>query len=558
MKTKYIIGICCSLFLWTNTEAQLLKKLKKRAEQAAERTILDKTDEAVTKTTENTIDGVTNGKNQDDSPNPIGNSVSNNSALTKNTAEKKAFYTEDVIIKMHENDNLNQIQYFDADEVAARIESNKLPQPGYNDSEGFLYTFESDGYKKSSLIAVQSQGMMVPTMMLEAYKLPPEPFMAQLQKQTDQGLTANPFNGIVEFAFIYRPDDFRYEDFKESKQSFKGKTYTRFDYLNEPGYEGSYVLFDENNRLVEIYTNKSETSQNNALEMNMIGPAGKSLLEYSYEPVEVNLPEAEEVKVAGQGMMEMMMGSFKKNGDSKIDNDDYDTSDSKGMTKSFKNSINNHKVTADMLPNSYEFDWKYETVMVMESRKKDVINLTFLLRKDADYQATIMSDSKNKTQGNITMVMDENLNTMVMFMDGQGNKIVQLFPIPLANNAQNNPNFKITELPSKTILGYLCKGIQLENDKYIAKLYHAPDTPISLGNFLSFSGQKKLNLPDLDPQMVNQFSNGLVMEMQFEDKKKSKNNFSIIAKSLQKSPSKINKNEYQVMDFFAGTNTMKN
>lgn len=79
-----------------------------------------------------------------------------------------------------------------------------------------------------------------------------------------------------------------------------------------------------------------------------------------------------------------------------------------------------------------------------------------------------------------------------------------------------------------------------------------------MGNFLSFAGQKNMNVPDLDPRVIKQFSNGLVMEMQFEDKRKSKNNFSITAKSLDQTPTEINKNEYQVMDFFAGSNMMKN
>ena len=557
MKTKYLILTLCVLFIGFNSEAQLLKKLKEKAEQAAERTVLKKTDEVVSQKTEEAIDGVTTGNSKENNKSTKGDEItaSANSALQKNTMAKKSFYKEDVVIKMHENGNLNQIQSFDADQVAVRIESEKLPQPGYNDSEGFIYTYGSDGYKKSSLIAVQSQGMMVPTMMLEAYKLPPEPFMAELERQTDQGLTANPFNGIVEFAFIYEPDDFRYEDFKESKQSFKGKSYTRFDYLNEPGYEGSYVLFDDQDRLIEIYTNKSETTQNNSFEMNMMEP-GTSLLEYNYESVDVILPEAEEVRVAGQGMMEMMMGSFKKDGVSENSEDDYDTSDSKGMTKSLKKSIKDHKVTADMLPNSYEFDWKYATEMVMESQKKDVIDLTFLLRKGANYQGTLMSDRKNK--GNATMVFDEGLNTMVMFMESQGNKIVQMFPIPEAKDSNNAIDFTISELPPKTILGYSCKGLQLENDKYIAKVYHASDTPISLANFLSFAGQKSMNLPDLDPRIIEQFSNGLVMEMEFEDKRKSKNNFNIKAKSLEQAPTKINKNEYQVMNFFAGANMMKN
>lgn len=163
MKTKYLILSFSFLLIGFNSEAQLLKKLKEKAEQAAERTVLKKTEEVVSQKTEEAIDGVTTGNSKGNKSNSKSGEItgSTNIALEKNTAAKKSFYKEDVVIKLHENGNLNQTQFFDAEQVAARIESAKLPKPGYNDSEGFLYTYGSDGYKKSSLIAVQGQGMMV-------------------------------------------------------------------------------------------------------------------------------------------------------------------------------------------------------------------------------------------------------------------------------------------------------------------------------------------------------------------------------------------------------------
>lgn len=59
MKTKHILTLLLCLFMAGHAEAQLLKKLKKKAEQAAERAILKKTDEVVTKKTENAIDSIT-------------------------------------------------------------------------------------------------------------------------------------------------------------------------------------------------------------------------------------------------------------------------------------------------------------------------------------------------------------------------------------------------------------------------------------------------------------------------------------------------------------------
>ncbi|MEY8847651.1 hypothetical protein AB9K26_02490 [Psychroserpens sp. XS_ASV72] len=531
MKLKHILLIFMLSAFSTNAEAQLLKKLKKKINQV---TKIDKSD-------------TTQG--------------SNNSALEKNTEEKKAFYTSDVVIQLVENGKTNQTQYFDSDAVAVKLEDTKQPKPGFVDSEGFMYVYKDGEYTKSSLIAVQSQGLMAPTMMIEAYKLPPEPFMAKYQKQTDIGMTANPFNGIVEFAFIYKPDDFRYDDFNEIPQKIKGKTYTKFEFLNEPGYEGSYVLFDDQDRLVEIFTKMSENAEM-MTGFGSNGPKGESSLKYDYKSVEVNLPYAREVKAAGQGLMEGVMENIVKGGKQPkedIDEEDYDTSEEKGMTKRMRSTLRNHKVTSKDLKDRYEFDWELETEMQLNNKRKEVIQMVFLINKSANYQATkmIMEDTKN--EGVSTMLFDMDLKSMVMFMEAQGQKFLQIHPIPDPVETKELMNtYKITDLPSKTIIGYNCKGLQLEDDKYIMKVYHTSEAEIKLSNFLNFGNQnQKMGMPNIDSKVVEQFSNGLLLEMDIIDKKKSKNNVNIIAKSLKNNKTSIEKVEYQTMDFFSGGQMLK-
>jgi hypothetical protein len=145
-----------------------------------------------------------------------------------------------------------------------------------------------------------------------------------------------------------------------------------------------------------------------------------------------------------------------------------------------------------------------------------------------------------------------------MFMQGNGQKMLQIFPIPEIKDSNDKIDFTVTQLASKTILGYTCKGLQMENDKYIINVYHAVGTPISLSNFLSFSGAKNMNLPEIDPRIAEQFSDGLIMEMQMIDKKKSKNNMTIIANSLDKVPSSLKKEEYQNMSLLMGGGMFKN
>ena len=59
MKTTHALAVLACLFFANPTEAQFLKKLKKKAEQAVERTILNRTDKEVSKKTDEGIDVIT-------------------------------------------------------------------------------------------------------------------------------------------------------------------------------------------------------------------------------------------------------------------------------------------------------------------------------------------------------------------------------------------------------------------------------------------------------------------------------------------------------------------
>lgn len=565
MKTILFWAIILSVSICQPVHGQFLKQLQKRAQDAVERTVLRKTDEVATQTTEKVIDGAISGvdgsettNNQNSSSNQIEQS---NTALAKHTQAKRDFYKDDMVIKISENGEVIQTQYFDANEIAVKTQLPNKPKANFIDSEGFVYVFKDGEYTKSAIIALQSQGMMVPTMMVNTYKLPPEPVMANLQKQHDLGMTANPFNGFVEFASIYKPEQFRYEDFNETKQTINGKTYTKFEFLNEPGYEGSYVLFDEQNRLTKIVSKRSESVQSQDMQLGAMPiPPGEDILEYEYTNVDVQLPAAREVRMQGQGLMELVMGNAKGGNTSKmIDDSDYDTSDSRGLTKTVNKSISNHKISINDLPESYDFDWKYNTKMVMSSKKQQEINMVFLIKEGANYQATQMTSPDIKDMGNTTMLFDNNLKTMVMFIEANGSNFLQLYPIPDVSNASDLKNdYTITQLPSKSILGYDSKGLQMEDDRYIIQLYHATGTPITLSNFLNFGNTKASKLPDIDPRIAKQFNNGLIMEMHLTDKKKSKNSVSIIAQSLNKTATTIQKSDYKSMDILSIANSMKN
>ena len=93
---------------------------------------------------------------------------------------------------------------------------------------------------------------------------------------------------ILEMAFIYEPKHFEKNDFyKQSEIKCGGNTCTRFSY-NDPEYTGSYIQFDNQGRLRElnIITTSREFSED--------GKNNSGKFVFSYKPVSVELPDAEE------------------------------------------------------------------------------------------------------------------------------------------------------------------------------------------------------------------------------------------------------------------------
>ncbi len=304
MKIKYTWVILFSLSLATPTQAQFLKKLKKKAEQAAERTILNRTDEEVSKGTNKGIDAATgkgnNGTNPDGTePEQI---QYENPSKNINSEAKQAFYREDVIVDTYDDEKQSTTtSYFDADELAMKMtwtdQNTGKPAQAFNDSEGYFISYnEHEGrYEKSNLLSLGAMSMMAPTMMISAYKLPMDRFMEITEEFRDKGLKTNAFM-MVEFAFMYSPDDFRNGDYQESKSPCRGSANcTKFNVIAE-GYEGSYILFDEKDRLAEININ---------MKNNPNFGSSEGYIKYTYKDCEVKLPAAFEKKMLGQNLIEM-------------------------------------------------------------------------------------------------------------------------------------------------------------------------------------------------------------------------------------------------------------
>ena len=96
MKIRQFISVMTCFFILSTSQAQFLKKLKKTAENAVERTILNRTDREVSKGTDKTIDSITQGKKGNESEKYKGTTSKNIGETEKNSGkhtseeEKKA------------------------------------------------------------------------------------------------------------------------------------------------------------------------------------------------------------------------------------------------------------------------------------------------------------------------------------------------------------------------------------------------------------------------------------------------------------------------------------
>ncbi|MEZ5344614.1 MAG: hypothetical protein R2681_03565 [Pyrinomonadaceae bacterium] len=220
-----------------------------------------------------------------------------NTAKTKNTAAKRAFYVKDVVTKSFDKQKqARTTNCFDAEEIAMQVNwtdpKSKESQKSYVDSEGYFTSYnESEGeYQKSNLVSSGVMGMIGPSMMLSVYKLPVGPYMERTENLKKQGVNANAFM-YLEFAFIYDPGHFRNSNYSETKTRCRGGSdCTKFG-IREKGYDDSFILFDNKDRLAEINIKIKDSPHFGTNE---------GLIEYFYDQTcSVSVPAAKEVRGPG-------------------------------------------------------------------------------------------------------------------------------------------------------------------------------------------------------------------------------------------------------------------
>ena len=209
------------------------------------------------------------------------------------------------------------------------------------------------------------------------------------------------------------------------------------------------------------------------------------------------------------------------------------------------------KMDVSNIPESYDFDWEFKTELKMD--KGDTMEMNYLINSDSnDYFGMEISTEELKEMGTVRMVMDTKEENMIMFMNMNGQNMAQITKIKEHKSNKKDPEFSFKEIGAKTILGFKCYGIKVENGDYISDIYFTLDAPVSFSAFSAFSNNKK-GPKGFDPALLKVLEeDALLMEMTATHKKKSKQNFTMTALSLEEKSTELKKEDYQFMSFGMG------
>ncbi len=220
--------------------------------------------------------------------------------------------------------------------------------------------------------------------------------------------------------------------------------------------------------------------------------------------------------------------------------------EAQNKNKMMETMMGSSKLDTSTLPDAYEFSWEYKTEI--KTAKNESMEMNYLIGEDKDYIGMEMSGKEFKQMGKMRIVMDSKAKIMIMFMNAQGQSMAQITKLPEQKNSNaEDPGYSYKEIGTKDILGYECYGIELENADYKGTIYFTLDAPVNFSAFFAFANNK--NAPKgFDPALLEVLEEeALLMEMNFNHKKKKKQSFTMTAISLEKKQTVIKKKDYQFM-----------
>jgi len=209
------------------------------------------------------------------------------------------------------------------------------------------------------------------------------------------------------------------------------------------------------------------------------------------------------------------------------------------------------KLDESKLPDAYVFDWEFKTEI--KTGEDESMKMNYLINSNSkDYFGMEFSSKELKGKGTMLMVMDAKQQITTMFMDMNEQKMAQMTKIKDQKLGKNEPKYSYKEIGTKTILGYTCYGMQVENADYKTDIYFTLDAPVNFSAFFAFANNK--NAPNgFDPALLKVLKeDAILMEMTATHKKKKKQNYTMTAVSLEEKETVLTKSDYQFMSFGMG------
>jgi len=204
-------------------------------------------------------------------------------------------------------------------------------------------------------------------------------------------------------------------------------------------------------------------------------------------------------------------------------------------------SMGKEKVDPNLVPESYEFSWKYS--LNMKTKEGDMV-LDYFLQPGQPYFGftTPLMES-------MFTVMDNGRKITVMFMASDKNSVMMANSMPddldLEETEDESESFAYESLPDKEIMGYACTGVKATNDRYEISMYFTSEAPVSFDDIYK---NKNKNIP---PGLENYFGSDdhvLMLEMQMTDLKKNKMSATMECIGLEEVQKTIYKSDYNTID----------
>ena len=198
----------------------------------------------------------------------------------------------------------------------------------------------------------------------------------------------------------------------------------------------------------------------------------------------------------------------------------------------------------DNVPDTYTFSFR-STMKIIDESKREETEIFYWMEPEAAYFGTQLVTDGTTNQ---VAVMDTDIEGMVMFMDDGKQKTA----MHLIGNQQLMGNVMrkvpekgledvtVTPIEDKTVLGYRCKGFQMETDEGVSRIWVTDEAPVGLINGMLHDGYVPKGLPDFGP-------NTLFMEMEYVPTGRNGSAVRMVCTELKPISMSIRKEDYQAI-----------